>query len=332
MNKKHIEEQLNNYGSLNEPFFFIISYDFSKFYCEKLSNLPNSIKFEVNQKTSSKIKHKTKVEKYPLAFEEYKKKFDILQEEIRSGNTYLLNLTAKTKIKTEFTLDEIYEKVNAKFKLRYENQDDNFVCFSPERFVEIKKNKIYTYPMKGTIDAKLPNAHAKILGDVKEMAEHTMVVDLLRNDLGIISSKVSVDKFRYIDKINAGDKKLLQVSSKISGHLEENWNENLGSIITAMLPAGSITGTPKKKTVELLNQTENYNRDFYTGVFGVYDGKSLDSAVMIRFIEEDKNKSQYYKSGGGITCDSDVNLEYQELLDKIYLPSPFVCPAVHLFM
>ncbi len=320
MNKKLIEEKLNNYGSSNEPFFFIVSYDFTKFHIEKLSSLSESIKYEINSKTTSKIKHKTTVEKFPITFSEYKKKFDFLQEEIRSGNTYLLNLTAKTKIKTDFSLDEIYEKVNAKFKLRYKNNNDNFVCFSPERFVEIKKNKIYTYPMKGTIDSKIPNAQAKILGDVKEMAEHTMVVDLLRNDLGIVSSKVRVEKFRYIDKINAGDKKLLQVSSKISGHLEDNWCENIGTIITKMLPAGSITGTPKKKTCELLHKSENYDRDFYTGIFGVYDGKSFDSAVMIRFIEENEKQEQYYKSGGGITCDSDVNAEYQELLDKIYLP------------
>lgn len=320
MNKQFIEEQLNKYGSSNEPFFFIISYDFTKFYVEKLSNLPENIKFEINQKTSSKNKHKTTVDKSPISFREYKKKFDFLQEQIKEGNTYLLNLTAKTQIKTKYSLDEVYEKVNAKFKLRYKKDDDNFVCFSPERFVEIKKNKIYTYPMKGTIDAKIINASAKILGDVKEMAEHTMVVDLLRNDLGIVSSKVRVDKFRYIDKINAGEKKLLQVSSKISGHLEHNWNEKIGTILTKMLPAGSITGTPKKKTVELLEQIEEYNRDFYTGIFGVYDGVSLDSAVMIRFIEEDENKNHFYKSGGGITCDSEANAEYQELLDKIYLP------------
>ena len=320
MNKKNIEKELNKFGSENEPFFFIISYDFSKFNICKLSELPDDINFEINSKTSSKIKHKTTVEKFPITFSEYKKKFDFLQEEIRNGNTYLLNLTSKTKIKTGLSLDEIYEKVNAKFKLRYKNNKDNFVCFSPERFVEIKKNKIYTYPMKGTIDSKIPNAQAKILGDIKEMAEHTMVVDLLRNDLGIISSKVRVDKFRFIEKINAGDKKLLQVSSKISAHLDENWNTKLGTIITSMLPAGSITGTPKKKTIELLNKTEEYDRDFYTGIFGVYDGESLDSAVMIRFIEEDENQNQSYKSGGGITCDSDVNLEYQELIDKIYLP------------
>ncbi len=320
MNKKNIEKELNKFGSENEPFFFIISYDFTKFNICKLSELPDDINFEINSKTSSKIKHKTTVEKFPITFSEYKKKFDFLQEEIRNGNTYLLNLTSKTKIKTGLSLDEIYEKVNAKFKLRYKNNKDNFVCFSPERFVEIKKNKIYTYPMKGTIDSKIPNAQAKILGDIKEMAEHTMVVDLLRNDLGIISSKVRVDKFRFIEKINAGDKKLLQVSSKISAHLDENWNSKLGTIITSMLPAGSITGTPKKKTIELLNKTEEYDRDFYTGIFGVYDGESLDSAVMIRFIEEDGKQNQSYKSGGGITCDSDVNLEYQELIDKIYLP------------
>ncbi|MGA1932887.1 aminodeoxychorismate synthase component I [Arcobacter sp. YIC-464] len=320
MNKKLIEEEINKFGSLNEPFFFVISYDFKKFYCKKIKDLPNNIKFEINSQKTNESKHKTKVEKYPISFEEYEKKFNFLQKQIKEGNTYLLNLTSKTKIKTAYSLDEIYEKVNAKFKLRYENDDDNFVCFSPERFVKIKKNKIYTYPMKGTIDSKIPNAQAKILGDVKEMAEHTMVVDLLRNDLGIVASKVRVEKFRYIDKINAGEKKLLQVSSKISAHLESNWQSKLGTIITSMLPAGSITGTPKKKTVELLDEVEDYERDFYTGIFGIYDGETFDSSVMIRFIEEDKNNNQYYKSGGGITCDSKAILEYEELLDKIYLP------------
>jgi para-aminobenzoate synthetase component 1 len=175
--------------------------------------------------------------------------------------------------------------------------------------------------MKGTIDANIPNASAKILGDMKEMAEHTMVVDLLRNDLGIVSKKVRVEKFRYIDEINAGDKRLLQVSSKISAELDNNWNEKLGDILVSLLPAGSITGTPKKKTVEIIKEVEKYERDYYTGIFGVFDGKSLDSSVMIRFIEKDKKGELYYKSGGGITCDSNAQLEYQELLDKVYIPS-----------
>ncbi|MBY0540085.1 MAG: aminodeoxychorismate synthase component I [Campylobacterales bacterium] len=322
MSKELIKEKLNKFGSLKEPFLFILSYDLSKFYIQKLSNLPSTIKFELNFKEHQKIKtiQKNRLEKIPLSFNDYKKKFDTLQDEIKEGNSYLLNLTAKTKIKTAISLDDIYANTQAKFKLRFQNQDEDFVCFSPERFVEIKNNKISTYPMKGTIDASIVNAQARILGDIKEMAEHTMVVDLLRNDLGIVGSKVRVEKFRYVEKINAGNKKLFQVSSKISANLQNNWHENIGDILTSLLPAGSITGTPKKKTIEILNKVEEYDRGFYTGVFGVFDGVNLDSSVMIRFIEKDKNAELFYKSGGGITCDSNVDLEYQELLDKIYLP------------
>ena len=322
MSKELIKEKLNKFGFEKEPFLFVLSYDLSKFYIEKLSNLPKTIKFELNSNEHNKSKDikKSKLEKFPISFEEYKKSFDYIQEQIKSGNSYLLNLTAKTKIKTSLSLDEIYENIDAKFKLRFQNNKDDFVCFSPERFVEVKKNKISTYPMKGTIDAIITNAQARILGDVKEMAEHTMVVDLLRNDLGIIAQKVRVNKFRYCEKINAGDKKLLQISSKISANLQDNWNEKIGDILTSILPAGSITGTPKKKTVEILKKIENYDRGFYTGIFGVFDGINLDSSVMIRFIQQEQNGELFYKSGGGITCDSNVNLEYQELIDKIYLP------------
>ena len=322
MSKELIKEKLNKFGFEKEPFLFVLSYDLSKFYIEKLSNLPSTIKFELNFKEHQKTKtvQENKLEKIPLSFKEYKKKFDILQNEIKEGNSYLLNLTAKTKIKTALSLENIYKNTQARFKLRFQNQNENFVCFSPERFVEIKKNKISTHPMKGTIDSSIINAQARILGDIKEMAEHTMVVDLLRNDLGIVGSKVRVDMFRYVEKINAGNKKLFQVSSKISANLQNNWHENIGDILTSLLPAGSITGTPKKKTIEILNKVEEYDRGFYTGIFGFFDGENLDSSVMIRFIEIDKKGELFYKSGGGITCDSNVELEYQELLDKIYLP------------
>ena len=321
MSKELIKEKLNKFGLEKEPFLFVISYDFSKFYIEKISQIPSNIKFQLDEKENlEKSFKKTKLEKFPITFKEYEKKFDILQEEIKKGNSYLLNLTAKTKIQTSLSLDEIYENTKSKFKLRFQNERDNFVCFSPERFVQIMDNKICTYPMKGTIDASILNAKEKILADKKEMAEHTMVVDLLRNDLGIIGSNVRVENFRYVETINAGDKKLLQVSSKISANLEDNWSDKIGDILSSILPAGSITGTPKKKTVEILKNIENYDREFYTGVFGVFDGKNLDSSVMIRFIQKELNDEMYYKSGGGITCDSKAKLEYEELIDKIYLP------------
>jgi para-aminobenzoate synthetase component I len=315
--QKTLQEQLNYYGSFKEPFFFMISYDLKKFHVIPLKKLPSTIHYEINDKASFS-KESLDVKKYPLSFAKYKKKFLMLQEAIKAGNSYLLNLTAKTRIETDLTLDEIYQKASSKFKLKYKEQ---FVCFSPERFIQIKNNTIATFPMKGTIDAKTKNAKMTILNNKKEMAEHIMVVDLLRNDLSMVAKKVRVKKFRYTELVQAGNKTLLQVSSKIVGNLDKDWHKHIGDIIVRLLPAGSITGTPKKKTVEILKEVENYNRDFYTGIFGVYDGKNLDSAVMIRFIEKNRKNNYFYKSGGGITCDSDSWSEYQELIDKIYIPS-----------
>jgi para-aminobenzoate synthetase component 1 len=315
-NKLLLKDKLNYYGSIKEPFLFIVDFDISSFDVITLKNLPNNIKYSINN-TSKFCKHSLKLSKYPIDFNTYKTQFDKVQNHILEGNSYLLNLTSKTNIKLDTSLDKIYQNANAKFKLYYK---DKFVCFSPERFIQIKNNKIYTYPMKGTIDANIPNAKNTILNDEKELAEHVMVVDLLRNDLSIVSTNVKVEEFRYIDKIKAGQKELLQVSSKISGKLSNNWNENIGDIITSLLPAGSITGTPKKKTVEIIKDIESYDREYFTGIFGVYDGETLDSGVMIRFIQKQKDETYVYKSGGGITSDSDVDMEYQEMIDKVYIP------------
>ncbi len=173
--------------------------------------------------------------------------------------------------------------------------------------------------MKGTINSSIPNAEEVILSDKKETAEHNTIVDLIRNDLSMISSNVQVEKYRYVEKIVTNDKSLLQVSSKITGTLEADYNKKLGEIIFTLLPAGSISGAPKKKTVEIIKEAEIYSRGFYTGIFGYYDGSVLDSAVMIRFIEKE-NEKYFYKSGGGITFLSDASFEYQELLDKVYVP------------
>ena len=309
--------KLNKYGSLKEPYLFIISYDkkSSDFYL--LKDLPKDVEFKINNNTIPQSSSVIKINKELEDYEIYKNKFDLLQKEIKAGNSYLLNLTSKTKISLDMDLKEIYNKSKARFKLKYKNE---FVCFTPERFISIEDNKISTYPMKGTIDASLPNASETILADEKEMAEHTMVVDLLRNDLSIVSSKVRVNKFRYVEKINAGSKELLQISSEIQGDLDSSWTNNIGNILDNLLPAGSITGTPKKNTIEILEKTENYDRKYYTGIAGVFDGKKLETFVLIRFIENIQD-TLFYKSGGGITCDSICKNEYEELSDKIYIPT-----------
>jgi para-aminobenzoate synthetase component 1 len=85
------------------------------------------------------------------------------------------------------------------------------------------------------------------------------------------------------------------------------------------LPAGSISGAPKPKTLEIIKKIEDYERGFYTGICGYFDGNALDTGVMIRFIEQEGDQL-FFKSGGGITSFSDAKTEYQEMIDKIYLP------------
>lgn len=308
-------DTINNLAKKGIPFLIISDFKAQHLDIIKLDELDmHDIEFSI-KKTKNSTSRVTSLEKKPITFEKYKQKFDGVIDKIKSGDTYLLNLTQATPIKSELSLKEIYTLSNADYKLRYK---DKFVCFSPEKFVSISKNKIHTFPMKGTIDANIVNAKEKILNNSKEMAEHIMVVDLLRNDLSMVAKNVQVEEFRYITEIEAGDKNLLQVSSHISGDLSEGWPSHLGNILKTLLPAGSISGTPKRSTLEIIDEIEGYERGFYSGVFGLFDGESFDSGVMIRFIEN-THKGYIYKSGGGITLDSDAKDEYNELLDKIYI-------------
>jgi len=310
---------LSTLAKEKEPFLFVLSYDSKEQFIQPLKNLDHDVFFKIGNIRNYARESRKKdfyLKKNPLNFQEYQTAMKKVLDEIAQGNTYLLNLTFKTSIESNLSLKEIFTYARAKYKLYFK---DKFICFSPEKFIEIENNIISTYPMKGTIEASLPNAKESILANEKEMAEHVMIVDLMRNDLGMVGTNVQVEKFRYVEKIKAGDKELLQVSSKITAKLAKNWKENLGEILQKLLPAGSITGTPKRSTVNIINNIENYKRGFYTGVFGVFDGENLYSAVMIRFIEKE-NKQLYYKSGGGITIDSHTKSEYKELIDKIYLP------------
>jgi para-aminobenzoate synthetase component 1 len=308
-------ERLSEYAAAGIPFLFYTDFKAQKLHLYPLNELERyGISYAIDAECDP-LPHNIAIEKEPVPFGTYKRKFDYVIEKIRSGDTYLLNLTQPTTIRCGLSLEEIFEKASAKFKLCVRDQ---FVCFSPERFVRIEHGRIATYPMKGTIDASLPDAEAQILDNTKEMAEHVMVVDLLRNDLGIVADDIRVEKFRYVDRIRAGEKELLQVSSKISGNVGPDWRARLGEILSRLLPAGSISGTPKKSTVEIIETVEGYERGYFTGVFGVYDGETLDSAVMIRFIEKNGD-TLIYKSGGGITLDSDAQSEYRELIDKVYI-------------
>ncbi len=312
--------KLNDLGKKGQPFLFIIDFEGKQPEVFELNNLPGDIYFQIpglsNNGSLPDRNHDLTFIKHPLSFDDYKYKFDIVMRHIRNGDTYLINLTQATQVEINTDLKNIYLRARAAYKLYFRDQ---FVVFSPETFVKINGNRISTYPMKGTIDCNIPNAESILLNDPKEISEHNTIVDLMRNDLSKVAKKVSVDRFRYIETISTHEKKILQASSEISGTLPEDYKNYLGDILSKLLPAGSISGAPKEKTVEILLNTEEYSRGYYTGVFGVFDGESLDSAVMIRYVE--KNTDSFtFKSGGGITFRSEVEKEYQELIDKVYVP------------
>lgn len=314
--------QINELGKARKPFFFMIDFEMKKPIVYPLDELPNRIQYDLNGKSNhvefDEDESSFRFEPKAMDKAHYSEAYQIVQKHLQYGNTFLLNLAFPTEIDTDLTLTDIYQRSVAKYKLHLEDQ---LVVFSPETFIKIKENYIYSYPMKGTIDADALGADLYILNDKKETAEHSTIVDLIRNDLSMVAKEVRVTKFRYIDTLKTNVKSLHQVSSEIRGKLSNDFHERLGSILFTLLPAGSVSGAPKPKTLEIIKEAELQDRGYYTGVFGVYDGKSLDSGVMIRFIEKNAEGKLQYRSGGGITAMSDLDSEYQELIDKIYVPT-----------
>ena len=246
----------------------------------------------------------------------YLRAFTQVKKEILYGNSFLLNLTFPTQVEINYSLQEIFTRSRASFRLYLE---DKLVVFSPERFIRIRGRNISSNPMKGTIDAGVPGAHSLLASDPKEDAEHNTIVDLIRNDLSTVASRVRVKRFKYIERLKTHQGELLQMSSEIEGKLPADFRKSLGEILFRLLPAGSISGAPKQKTLEIIRKVETYERGFYTGVFGYFDGQNLDSAVAIRYIER-QGKKLLFKSGGGITYMSDWEKEYEEMLNKVYVP------------
>ena len=319
-NKQQAIKQMNEWGRDKMPFLFIIDFGMKNILLFPLNAIPANIHFDIkgNSNTNSRAKAESPFtfEPKPIPFEKYLHAFEHVQMQLNYGNSYLLNLTFPTELETSLDLKTIFYRSHAPYKLLVE---PDFVLFSPETFVRIERGVISSYPMKGTIDASVLNAEEIILNDLKEKAEHATIVDLIRNDLNQIASDVRVTKYRYIEKVKTFKHTLLQVSSKIEGTLPSDYTKQLGSLFFSLLPAGSISGAPKKKTLEIIAYAESEERGFFTGVFGVFDGNNLDSSVMIRFIEQ-QNNTLVFKSGGGITAQSNAQAEYQELIDKVYVP------------
>lgn len=312
---------MNELGRERNPFLFIIDFNMQSPRVFPITEIDNQdLLFNINGFSNSSEQQVEKpaviFERYPIELAEYSRQYAKVMKQIAQGNTYLLNLTCPARINTNLTLPEIFARSSARYKLWIR---DSFVVFSPESFITIADGQISSFPMKGTIDAAVENAEQVILNDPKEIAEHYTIVDLIRNDLSMVAKEVTVEKFRYVENLKTLHGELLQVSSKITGQLNTDYHKRIGDLVFTLLPAGSVTGAPKRKTIDIINEIENYERGYYTGIFGYFDGATLDSGVMIRFIEKTP-EGLIYKSGGGITSFSRPESEYQEMIDKVYVP------------
>lgn len=320
-NKEEAIRKITELASEKKPFIFLISYDTTECYVEEPGNISASemlYNFDgvSNAPAAGRYPGSVNWLPEPVSYSTYKQSFDCVMQHIQSGNSFLTNLTFATPVKTNLTLKQIFTYSTAGYKVWMK---DHFVCFSPEIFVRIIEDRICSYPMKGTINALLPDARTRLLNDPKEAAEHATITDLIRNDLSCVAEGVTVARYRYLDELLTNKGCLLQVSSEISARLPDGYTSRMGEILFSMLPAGSITGAPKCKTMKIIAEAETSPRGFYTGVMGYYDGKNLDSAVMIRFIEQ-TDDGFVFRSGGGITSRSTPESEYKEMIQKVYVP------------
>lgn len=315
--------RMNAWGAERRPFVFFIDYKQEHSYVEVLERVdPKVCLYDFNGVTNvprqdgRPCTQEVRWQSCPESEADYARAFEVIRRNLLAGNSFLANLTRRVPVETNLSLEEIFHRSRALYRLWVK---DSFVCFSPEIFVRICGGHISTYPMKGTIDASLPDAWQRLHDDPKEAAEHATIVDLLRNDLSMHATGVTVRRYRYFDRLVTNRGELWQTSSEIGGELPADYRARLGSILYDMLPAGSITGAPKRKTTEIIAEAEGYERGFYTGVAGCFDGDNLDSCVLIRFVEQEGGRF-WFKAGGGITFQSDMHSEYEEVIQKIYVP------------
>ena len=332
-------EQLNQWGHEKKPFVFLIDFEQKKPLAWLADQCPDYFQFKFTKASSIKKSVTTLTEtdqvsaideagfanskvnfnseglltKYPITLDDYQHKYNQVIDALHNGDSFLMNLTIPTPVQNKLNFQTYFDHAKSKYVIWLKEQ---FIAFSPETFIQIQNGKIATFPMKGTIDASLPNAKELLLNDPKEYAEHATIVDLLRNDLSRVASKVRVTNFRYYEEIPTQNGVIGQMSSAIEGELPTNYASKIGSILYDLLPAGSVSGAPKKKTAELIASIEGIDRGYYTGIAGYFDGINLDSCVLIRYLAA----NNIYHSGGGVTFQSDMASEYQEMINKVYVP------------
>ncbi len=341
-------DRLDALGAAGKPCFFLMDFEQQQpqvwALSEEAANQPRfdfPSRPEAGQPPSSlPLVH---LDAAHISPDDFQRAFAVVQSGLQRGDSFLTNLTFPTPVHlsweqvnaqvgltakppaTDF-LSAIYWQSEAKYRILLPN---NFVCFSPETFVTVSTDGyIESRPMKGTT-LDTPSARAELLNSRKEIAEHATIVDLIRNDLSQVAKQVRVTDYRYFHKIATSSRGLVQTSSNIGGQLPDDWKSRLGTILATLLPAGSVSGAPKPATLDIIRRAEPGPRGYYCGIGGYFDGVTLDTCVLIRFIEKTSQGNYFFRSGGGITARSKWQEEYAELKAKIRIPGNLASFSLH---
>lgn len=256
-----------------------------------------------------------------LSIDAYREGIQAIKHFIKEGDVYQINFTHRFDALSDYTAEQLYlalrELSPAPFGACIDAGSYQLLSNSPEQFLKLQGNEVETKPIKGTRPrSESVQKDAQVLADLaasdKDRAENLMIVDLLRNDLGrvCVPGSIHVPKLFHVESYAT----VHHLVSTVSGQLRDG--EDAVSLLKACFPGGSITGAPKHRAMQLIDELEQESRELYCGSvvrFG-FDG-SLDSSITIRSIVK-KDDALYYWAGGGIVADSEADNEYQESLDK----------------
>lgn len=253
--------------------------------------------------------------------DKYAEAIQKIKKYLIQGDTFQVNLSQRLEAELKIPSAEIFKimmQINpSPFSVYFNGGDFQIVSSSPERLIRLHNAELFTQPIAGTRkrgkntkeDFKLAQ---ELKNSSKEMAEHTMLVDLERNDLGKVSEHGSVvtKKFAHIEKYSH----VQHLVSNIYGKIQKG--KDFFDVLRAVFPGGTITGAPKIRTMEIISELESTQRGPYTGSIGYigFNG-NFDLNILIRTIVC-ANQKMYIQVGGGIVMDSKAEKEYQETLDK----------------
>jgi len=322
-------------GLVNSMMIGIYDWAIVTDHLDERSYLVSTFKYEETKENWPKLldllKSKTKKNKKKfvikseitgnLSYAEYKKQFETVMKYIGSGDCYQINLSKKFEVDTLGDSWDLYKKfrsINKSPFMAYLSYPDfQILSGSPERFIKSFDKNVSTRPIKGTRvrgkDMKQDKKNAnELLNSLKDKSENLMIVDLLRNDLSINCEpgSIRVDELFAIESYP----NVHHLVSTISGKLKED--SNIFKLFKDSFPGGSITGAPKIRAIEIIDELEKHSRDFYCGSVCYFSfNESMDSNIAIRSMIHTDNKIHFY-SGGGLTFSSNAEDEYQEIEDK----------------